>query len=123
MRLPVVDEIDPAVQPPVHEFPIDASRVDILLDRPARLLTPGDGPKVMAWVLGRARGLKPGAAYLLEVDYPDDLPRTLFIANRARISCAASRPGRQRATAGSSTCNRRSSHWTIRRPGNGSAIG
>ena len=80
--LPVVDEIDPAVQPPVHEFPIDASRVDTLLDRPARLLTPGDGPKVMAWVIGRAKGLKPGAAYLLEVDYPDDLPRTLFIANR-----------------------------------------
>jgi hypothetical protein len=36
----------------------------------------------MAWVIGRAKGLKPGAAYLLEVEYPDDVPRTLFVANR-----------------------------------------
>ena len=80
--LPVVDEIDPSVQPPAYQYPNDASRVGTLLGRPARVLPPGDGPKVMAWVIGRGRGLKPGAAYLLEVDYPDDLPRTLFIANR-----------------------------------------
>ena len=36
----------------------------------------------MAWVIGRDKGLKPGAAYLLEVEYPDDVPRSLFVANR-----------------------------------------
>jgi hypothetical protein len=80
--LPVVDEIDPASQPPVHQFPDDASRVATVLGRPARVLQAGDRPKVMAWVIGRAKGLKPGAAYLLEVEYPDDMPRTLFVANR-----------------------------------------
>ncbi len=80
--LPIVDEIDAAAQPPVHQFPENASRVETFLDRPARVLPTGDVPKVMAWVIGRGKGLKPGAAYLLEVEYPDDLPRTLFIANR-----------------------------------------
>ena len=80
--LPLVDEIDPAVQSPLHQFPHDASRVATLLGRPARLLPAGDGPKVMAWVIGKAKGLKPGGAYLLEVEYPDDVPRSLFVANR-----------------------------------------
>ncbi len=80
--LPVVDEIDPVAQPPVHQFPEDASRVAMVLGRPARVLEAGERPKVMAWVIGRAKGLKPGAAYLLEVEYPDDVPRSLFVANR-----------------------------------------
>ncbi len=80
--LPVVDEIDPAAQRPVHQFPEDASRVAMVLGRPARVLEAGDHPKVMAWVIGRDKGLKPGAAYLLEVEYSDDAPRSLFVANR-----------------------------------------
>ncbi len=80
--LPVVDEIDPAGQRPVHQFPEDASRVAMVLGRPARVLPAGDTPKVMAWVMGRDKGLEPGAAYLLEVEYPDDVPRSLFVANR-----------------------------------------
>jgi len=46
--LPVVDEIDPAAQPPVHQFPEDASRVAMVLTRPARELEAADSPKVMA---------------------------------------------------------------------------
>ena len=79
---PVVDEIDPASQSPLHQFPDDASRVATLLGRPARMLEAGESPKTMAWVIGKGRGLKPGHAYLLEVEYPDDLPRSIFVANR-----------------------------------------
>jgi hypothetical protein len=80
--LPVVDEIDAAKQPPVHQFPDDASRVATVLGRPARVMPAGDGPKVMGWVIGKGRGLKAGSAYVLEVEYPDDVPRAIFVANR-----------------------------------------
>ncbi len=80
--LPVVDEIDPVAQPPVHQFPEVTSKVVTLLGRAARVLPPGDQPGTMAWVIGQGKGLTPGAAYLLEVEYPDDVPRTLFLANR-----------------------------------------
>lgn len=80
--LPIVDEIDAAAQPPVHEFPAGASRVGPILGRPARSLGMGDEPRTAAWVIGQGKGLKPGAAYLLEVEYPDDVPRTIFLANR-----------------------------------------
>ena len=79
---PIVDEIDPATQPPVHEFPAGASRVATILGRSARVLDADLTPKVMAWVIGRGKGLKPGAAYVIEVEYPDDVPRSLFVANR-----------------------------------------
>lgn len=80
--LPIVDEIDAAASPPVHEFPAGASRVGPILGRPARSLGVGDEPRTAAWVVGKGKGLKAGAAYLLEVEYPDDVPRAIFIANR-----------------------------------------
>ncbi len=79
---PLVDDIDTAAQAPIHQFPDDASKVATLLDRPARVLPMGDTPKVMGWVIGKGKGLKAGTAYVLEVEYPDDLPRTIFVANR-----------------------------------------
>jgi hypothetical protein len=79
---PVVDEIDPSTVPPVHEFPPGQSSVARILGQTARVLKASDSPGVMAWVIGRGKGLKPGAAYVLEVDYPDDVPRSVFIANR-----------------------------------------
>jgi hypothetical protein len=80
--MPVIDEIDPATQPPIHQFPDDASQVVELLGRPARVLPVGDTARTMAWVIGKDKGLQPGEAYVLEVEYPDDVPRSLFIANR-----------------------------------------
>ncbi len=78
----IVDEIDTARQPPVHEYPEGASQVATVLGRQARTLPLGDGPKVMAWMIGRGRGLQAGRAYVLEIEYPDDVPRTVFLANR-----------------------------------------
>jgi hypothetical protein len=78
----IVDEIDTARQSPVHEYPEGASQVATVLGRQARTLPVGDGPKVMAWVIGRGRGLQAGRAYVLDVEYPDDVPRTIFLASR-----------------------------------------
>jgi hypothetical protein len=78
----VVDEIDTATQAPVYEFPAGASAVTNLLNRSARVLPVGAAPKAMAYVIGAGKGLKPGAAYVLSIEFPDDMPRTVFIANR-----------------------------------------
>jgi hypothetical protein len=80
--LPVIDEIDTAAVPPVHEFPVGGSRTCEILGRAARAMEPADTPKVMGWLIGRGKGLKPGAAYVVEIDYPDDVPRAIFVANR-----------------------------------------
>jgi hypothetical protein len=80
--LPVVDEIDTARQVPVHEYPETVSQVVQILGRPARTIAPAETPGVIAWVIGRGKGLKPGMPYVLEVEYPDDVPRSIFVANR-----------------------------------------
>lgn len=80
--LPIVETIDPARVPPAHEFPGGTSRTTTVLGRPARVMVPTEHPGVMAWVIGKGKGLRPDAAYVLEIDYPDDVPRSMFVANR-----------------------------------------
>jgi hypothetical protein len=79
---PVVVEVDTATAPPVYEFPTGTSSVTNLLGRRARVLPMDGAPKAIAYVVGAHSGLKPGAAYVLSIEYPDDVPRTIFIANR-----------------------------------------
>lgn len=79
---PVVHEIDTATIDPVHESAPEVSEVTELLGRRARHLPVTDRPAAVGWVIGKGKGLEPGAAYVLEVEYPDDLPRATFIANR-----------------------------------------
>ncbi len=78
----VVDEIDTSTQEPIHEYPKNASQVAAVLGRKARVLPMTDEPKVMAWVIGRGKNLQAGTAYVLEIEFPDDMPRTIFVANR-----------------------------------------
>ncbi|QEH36716.1 hypothetical protein OJF2_53010 [Aquisphaera giovannonii] len=80
--MPLIEEIDAAAIAPIHQYPEAASRVTSLLGRPARVLDAGDSPKTMAWVIGKGKNLRPGSPYVLEVEYPDDVPRTIFVANR-----------------------------------------
>jgi hypothetical protein len=80
--LPIVDEIDTADTPPIHESPAGASSVTNLLGRAARILTPGESAKCMAWVIGKGDKLQAGQTYMLSIEFPDDVPRTIFIANR-----------------------------------------
>jgi len=84
-RLPLVDEIDCSRQPPDHEFveePAGASRVETILGRPCRVLrkTPGEAA-YCAYRIGRWKLLRPGTAYVLAVEYPEDAPRTVVILN------------------------------------------
>jgi hypothetical protein len=84
--LPLVDEVDPTASGDTHERverPAGASRVETILGSPARVLPPSvDGARAVAYRVGAGRGLVPGRAYLLVVDYPDDGARTLTIVNR-----------------------------------------
>ncbi|CAA9442161.1 MAG: hypothetical protein AVDCRST_MAG64-4267 [uncultured Phycisphaerae bacterium] len=79
---PVVDEIDAATVAPAHESAPGVSRVTDILGRPARHLPVTDHPATVGWVIGKGKQLEPGAAYVLEVEYPDDVPRATFVANR-----------------------------------------
>ncbi len=81
-EFPVVAEVDASSQAPVYEYPAQGSRVTNLLGKAARLLPMGEQPRMMAWVLGKEAGLKPGGAYLLSIEFPDDRPRSILVANR-----------------------------------------
>jgi hypothetical protein len=84
--LPLVDEIDCGAPPPdKHPFvevPAGASRVESILGRRSRVLPNEGSARYFAYRIGQGSNLKPGAAYVLTVEYPEDRPRTLFILNR-----------------------------------------
>ncbi len=64
------------------EYPAGISKVETILGRPARTLSNKvDGHKFFGYRVGEGLGLKPGAAYLLSVEYPEDQPRTIYICN------------------------------------------
>lgn len=64
------------------DSPAGVSRVETILGQPFRVLPPEGEAKYLAYRLGAGKGLVPGRAYLLEVDYPEDAPRSMFILNR-----------------------------------------
>ncbi len=83
-RLSLVDEVNLAGAPAglVREIPAGASRVESILGRPARVLTPKPEEAVAMTVrLGRMKMLRPGAAYVLAVEYPEDAPRSMVVIN------------------------------------------
>ncbi|RYG44506.1 hypothetical protein EON79_14740, partial [bacterium] len=83
-KLRLVDEVDCGA-PKDHEFsemPAGASRVETILGRPNRVLPNAGDAKYFAYRLGKGKGLKPGGAYVLSVDFPEDRSRSMFIVNR-----------------------------------------
>jgi hypothetical protein len=64
------------------EDPPGASRVETILGQKTRTMTSTGGARYFAYVVGRDKGLKPGAAYMLEVDFPEDAPRSMFVLSR-----------------------------------------
>jgi hypothetical protein len=80
--LPLVLEINPATTAPSDQVPENASQVETLLGQPARHLPMSDQAQRMVYRLGAGQGLVAGGTYLLEVEYPDDVPRAFFLANR-----------------------------------------
>ncbi len=86
-KLPLIDEIDcgaetPAGGRPFAESAPGASRVETILGRKCRVLPNEGDTKYFAYRIGQGKGLKPGQAYVLTVEFPEDKPRTLFIGNR-----------------------------------------
>ncbi len=81
----LVDEIDVGAEDPGHMFeqdPADATEVKTILGKRARVLrkTPGEAAH-MTFRIGQYKLLKPGGAYVLEVEYPEDAPRSMVILN------------------------------------------
>ncbi|WP_309384346.1 Ig-like domain-containing protein [Cerasicoccus frondis] len=84
-NLKLVDEIncgDPQDPHDFFEYPIDTSEVDVVLNRDVRLIpNDSDLPKYFAYRIGEARGLVAGRAYVLEIDFPDDIDRSMVVLN------------------------------------------
>ncbi|RKH55872.1 hypothetical protein, partial [Corallococcus llansteffanensis] len=83
--LTLVDEVNCGNPNDTHafqQFPTNGSRVETVLGRAVRVL-PNDTPgrKYFAYRLGVGKNLVAGKAYVLSVEYPDDVPRTVIIAN------------------------------------------
>ena len=87
----VVDAVDcAAAAPGDHRFediPAGASVATNLLGRACRALPVQEkGSSLLKWRLGEGKGVKPNGAYVVVVEYPDDLPRDYLVRNNANNS-------------------------------------
>jgi hypothetical protein len=84
-KVTLVDEIDVAAADPGHLFtqsPAGASHVEQILGKGARVLNKTAGEAAyLSFRIGQYKLLKPGARYVLEVEYPEDAPRSMVILN------------------------------------------
>lgn len=84
-KLSLVDEIEVGAANPGHLFeesPAGVSRVETILGQACRVLPPTEGESAyMSFRIGRFKLLKPGAQYVLAVDYPEDEGRSWIIQN------------------------------------------
>ncbi|HEY0074640.1 MAG TPA: hypothetical protein VGB77_11095, partial [Abditibacteriaceae bacterium] len=84
-KLSLVDEIEVGAANPGHGFeesPAGISRIENILGKPCRVITPTEGEAAyMSFRIGRFKLLKPGAQYVLAVDYPEDTSRNWIIQN------------------------------------------
>lgn len=84
-KLYLIDEVDCAAQTPDREFveaPVGASRVENILGKPCRILNKtAEGSAFFSYRIGKMKMLKPGTAYVLEVEYPEDAPRGYIVMN------------------------------------------
>jgi hypothetical protein len=85
-ELRLIDEVTPGREQPHHHFTESeksVSEVRDVLGKPTRVIpNTGDKGRYVAWRLGQGKGLEAKRAYVLELDYPEDAPRTMFIHNR-----------------------------------------
>ncbi|TDR43304.1 hypothetical protein DFR29_107318 [Tahibacter aquaticus] len=81
-NLTLVEEINTATATPSFQSPAGASSVATVLGRSARIMSMSPDAKAFAYRIGTGRGLVAGRAYVLEVEYPDDVARTIYVANR-----------------------------------------
>ena len=83
-KLRLIEEIDTAKIPPAQQGPENVSRIEVILGKPCRVLPKTDGESAyFSYRIGQAKQLRPGAAYVLEVEYPEDAPRSVIVMNGA----------------------------------------
>jgi hypothetical protein len=84
-KVRLVDEVPCAAPSPEHQFreyPPQASRTENVLGRACRILQPQSNQcAYVSYRLGKWKLLKPGAAYVLVVEYPEDQPRSMVVMN------------------------------------------
>ncbi len=85
-NLVLVDEIDCGDPNDPHEFvdyPSGVSQIQTILGVPTRVLPNPNGAdaRYFAYRIGEGLGLEAGKAYVLQVDYPDDVSRTMYVTN------------------------------------------
>ena len=87
--LTLVDEVNCATDTAhqFHDYPAGSSSVQTILGSSCRVLPhPSDSAGYMSWTLGKGKGLEASAMYLLVAEYPEDVPRTGTLMNRAMRS-------------------------------------
>ncbi len=81
-ELYLIEEIDVATQPPLVQSPEDVSKVETILGKKARVLSKtADESAFFAYRIGKMKLLEPGMTYVLQVEYPEDRPRTVIVMN------------------------------------------
>ena len=83
-RVTLIDEVNVSRSPDAQNGSGagQTSQLQTLLGRPCRVLPPQNEAGYFAYRLGKNKNLKPGQAYVLSVEFPDDAPRTTFVLNR-----------------------------------------
>ena len=86
--LPVVDSVDcTEADHRFEEFPDGASRVEEILGKPCRTMPVQEvSSSLLKWRLGEGKGVKPNGAYVVVVEFPDDLPRDYLVRNNGNNS-------------------------------------
>ena len=81
----LVDRVECGASDPGHDLrssPAEAVRIETILGRPCRVLSPtNDQCAHVTFRLGRHKLLRPGGAYVLAVEYPEDAPRSMVVIN------------------------------------------
>ena len=89
-KLSLVDEVDLGAEDPGHMFTPDGGNVPEIteiLGRKCRVLPKTEGESTHFTVrMGKGKLLRPGAAYVLVVEYPEDAPRSMTVLNTGNES-------------------------------------
>ncbi len=97
--LRLLDEVDLGIPEPGHHFRVfpDANVVErkTILGKPCLLLPdrPDAPDRYVAVRLGEGKGLKDGVPYVLQIDYPEDLSRSMIVWNTGNETARAFHTG------------------------------
>jgi hypothetical protein len=81
-KLYLIEEIDCATTEPTVQSPANVSKVETILGKKARVLPKTEKEAAFfSYRIGKMKLLEPGMTYVLEVEYPEDAPRTIVVLN------------------------------------------